>query len=83
VSMPEKILEEVTLDPKRETVLSAPYDLKTRLPRVALRINVPKHVRSQVEVKEELLGKPERCIQTWRVKNRSEWPAFLTLVELS
>ena len=82
-SVPEKILKEVTLDPKGETVLSAPYDLETHLPRVVLRVSIPKHVRRQVEIKEELIGKPGNCLQTFRVKNGSAWPAFLTLVELS
>ncbi len=81
--MGEKILREEMLEPKRETVLSVPYDPKTRLPHVDLRVSARSYERHHVEVKEELVGPEDRCLKVFRVKNGSSWPVFLTLVELS
>lgn len=83
--MSERVIEERTLEPGQSTQFGAPFNAATGLPRLAVRINVPAHVQSQVECEDVLLGKleqPERCHRVFRVRNGSSWPAFLKFVEL-
>lgn len=80
--MKETILQEATLEPKRETQLSAPFDFKKNSPCLNLKVLVPSHVRHQVKVEEVLLGNERHCTKVYRVDNQSTWSAYLTLAKL-
>ncbi len=83
--MPEKVIEEQRLEPGRSTRFSHVFNPVTGRPRLKVRVDVPTHVRNQVECEETLLGKreePEKCSVLFSVKNRSSWLAFLTFVEI-
>ena len=56
---------------------AGPFDVKTRAPHYEIEINVPSHVRNQVEVNQFLLGTPENCQWAWDIKNDSSYPAFI------
>jgi hypothetical protein len=58
---------------------AGPFDVKTRKPKYEIEINVPSHVRDQVEIKQFLLGTPEKCQWAWDIENKSTWPAFVTI----
>ena len=80
----ERVIEQRTLEPGRSTQFGARFNAATHRPRLDVRIDVPNHVRHQVECEDELRGgpeQPENCYRVFRVRNRSSWPAFLTFVE--
>jgi len=59
--------------------IGGPYNVETRKPSYELHVSVPSHVRDQVEVNQVLLGTPENCKWAWDLKNKSRWPAFVTI----
>jgi len=82
--MRDRLIEEIVLAPGRKAVFGAPYNLSTYRPRLAVRVSVPQHVRSQVKVEEVTLGKreePEKCHKSFTVKNGSSYHAVLSFVE--
>ena len=58
---------------------AGPFDVKTRAPQYEIEINVPPHVRNQVEVKQVILGTPENCQWAWDIKNDTSNPAFISI----
>ncbi len=58
---------------------AGPFDTETRKPRYEIEINIPKHARDQVEIEQFLMGNPENRMWVWDIKNKSTWPAFITI----
>lgn len=80
----ERLIEERTLEPGESTQFGAPFNAITQRPRLDVRIEVPSHVKNQVEHGDTLLGKreePAKAYRVFRVKNKSSWPAFVRFVE--
>ena len=68
------------LDPgKKKRLFAGTYDVKSRKPQYEIDINVPKHVRNQIEVNQKLIGNEDYCQWAWDIKNNSTWPAFITI----
>lgn len=68
------------LSPGGKTRYTAgPFDVKTRKPCYEIDVSVPTHVRNQLEIQQFLVGTPENCQWGWEIKNRSTWPAFVTI----
>lgn len=59
--------------------IAGPFDVKNRTPHYGIEIDVPSHVRNQVEVTQFLLGTPENCQWAWDIENKTTWPAFVTI----
>lgn len=59
--------------------IAGPFDTSSRTPRYEIEVSVPKHVRSQVEVNQFLLGTPEDCQWAYDIKNRSTWPVLVII----
>lgn len=57
--------------------VAGPFDTKTHKPDYEIKISVPNHVKSQVEVNQILLGTPENCQWAWDIHNKSSWEAFI------
>jgi hypothetical protein len=68
------------LDPgKKRRRIAGTYDVKSQRPHYEIDINVPEHVRNQIEVNQILIGNEEYCQWAWDIKNNSSWPAFVTI----
>jgi hypothetical protein len=83
--VPERVIEEQRLEPGQSTRFGRAFNPVTGRPRLRVKVDVPNHVRGQIECEETLLGKPEepeKCYLVFSVRNRSSWLAFLTLVEI-
>lgn len=66
---------------KKRRYIAGPYDVKTRLRRYHIEINVPKHVRDMVQLNQILLGTPESCQWAWDINNQSTYPALVIITE--
>jgi hypothetical protein len=80
----ERLIEERTLEPGESTQFGAPFNAITQRPRLDVRIEVPGHVKNQVELEDTLLGKqeePAKAYRVFRVKNKSSWRAYVRFVE--
>jgi hypothetical protein len=83
--MADRMIEERTLEPGESAKFGRPFNATTQQPHLVIRIEVPGHVRNQVEGDDELLGsaeEPQKAYRVFTVRNRSSWPAFVTFVEL-
>ena len=68
------------LSPGNKTRYAAgPFDINTRKPRYEIEINIPSHVRNQVEVKQFLMGSENNYQWVWNIENKSTWPAFIII----
>jgi hypothetical protein len=68
------------LDPGDKTrYVAGPYDPKTRSPHYTIEIDVPKHIRGQVEYKQFLVGTEGKREWGWDIKNNSSWLAFIII----
>ncbi|MBU4317121.1 MAG: hypothetical protein KKF30_07585 [Proteobacteria bacterium] len=61
--------------------IAGKFDIKTRKPRYEIEVNVPSHVKNQVEVNQIMLGTPEDCRYAWDINNKSNYPVFITIKE--
>ena len=59
--------------------IAGPFDRKDRTPHYEIEIDVPEHVRSQVEVKQFVVGTSENCEWAWDIRNNSTYPVFVTI----
>jgi hypothetical protein len=59
--------------------IAGPFDAKTHKPHYEIDVSVPTHVRNRVEIQQFFVGPPENYQWGWDIKNRSTWPAFVTI----
>lgn len=68
------------LSPGRSTRYNAgPYDQKAQMPRYAFEVSLPQHVTNQFEYNQFLMGNEGSRIWVWDFKNKSSWPAFVSI----
>ncbi len=64
---------------KKIRQIAGPFDIQTHKPIYDIEVNVPSHVRQQIEISQILYGKPGNCQWAWDIKNNSTCPAFVII----
>lgn len=68
------------LSPGHKTRFPAgPYDTELQLPVYEIEVALPKHIESQIEIKQFLMGCPGNNIWVWDIHNKSTWIAFVAI----
>ncbi|MCX5888200.1 MAG: hypothetical protein NTY36_01950 [Deltaproteobacteria bacterium] len=69
-----------SLSPGNKTrYMAGPFDAETRKPHYEIFVSIPAHVRNQVEIEQVFMGTPENRLWVWDIRNKSSWPAFITI----